>query len=934
MYKNIVGRESNIVIESKINQINKDLNRMIKSHVSNLFESMKGEFINIRAIPNNESKLKPREYFVEIKDDFNETIRDVIEIVDKHKEYNIFYAPVVKDMKDGKKEHCVKCSTLYIDIDEHNGIKFKDMNPDERNILKVKLVEELRSLYFKPSYIVNSGNGIHCYWRTTVPIDVQKCRLEFEATLRYFANILPEFKGDRAVCNIAHMLRLPGTYNYKDIDNPKPCEPIDSNDEIIHDFDKIFEFVKFNEVSINKDSDKSFEKSLYKAFKKLDNVTIDELTDEILNCEFMKHVYENPQEQSYQYWIFIASTLASFGELGRETFHLISKQYENYDFEEATAVFDSVSKRIVAGEVGSVLCETICKEGFQCSCKCNKKSIAGNIFSNLYNIRKQVNNDIAIDEAIEALEPEDDNVKNMRKLRDFIFNNINKTKEDELVKVEYLKKAMKKLEIKGGLSSLKKLLKNSDSLEENLFLKIGNEILENKTMISIAKVLYRYNNGYYKIIDDEILKKEIIEKIEDDYTKNNVENILYYIISKTAIKEEHVNFNKKENMVCGENGMLKISDTEAPVLYPHNPQFNCLNQLNIAYDKNAKCDLWLNFLDKSFRNFDEQDKTIIIQALQEWFGYLLIPGNQLQRMLFLIGRPRTGKGVLEHIMACLIGQENVSAFSIGELHDKVNSAMLLGKLANIGGEVDSYEKFKVSFVKMLTGEDKISGKMLYKNPISFKNESKLIFSCNHIPLIQDRSNAMYERILAISVDNYVPVEERDPNLKLKLEGELSGILNWAIEGRLRLFKRGYFIESPSMIELKERMREENNSVVYWFKTQKDLLNTNKDFYTLKELFDDYKTFCINEELKPLIKRNFKTALENIEGIEVIHKSKPDQLCVVIHWDDINRKIYRKSEGLESIKVKSELVSDSKEVIASDDALNITIDDMFNKKLFA
>ncbi|MGH4049998.1 MAG: DNA primase family protein [Clostridium sp.] len=838
------------------------------------------DFINIRAIPNKETSLKPVEFFVALEGDVNSAVNEVIEIIHKYRNYNIYYGPVIRNDKKGTAEFCTKASSLYVDFDEHCGIKFSDMDSLEREKLKKKLIHQLTQLGYEPSLIVNSGNGIHCYWTTKNVIDVVKDRVIFEGLLRYLANIIPEFKGDMAVCNVAHMLRLPCTNNVKDLEDIKPCEVICFNEETEYDFEKLAGLIKIDEYV----SKSSLDETLYYAVRKLKNLNKDQVMDEVLKCDFMKQMYENPQDQSYTYWTFMASTLSVFGGIGQDIFLELSQKNNEYKEKEAKNIFNSMSKNIVEGNVGPVTCSKVCEEGFRCNLSCNKKSVAGNIFSKIINERKIIEKDKVINDAVRRLEPDSDSVKNLRKLDDFIANILNENTNEELIRSEYIKKAMKMLDIDGSVTMIKKLQKQHNTNDKNLYLEIGDEIMSTSVLVSIAKTFYEYEVGYYRAIEDEILKKKIIVKLGDGYTKSRVENILYYITSKTAIKVEDSNKNKKENMICLKNGMILISDKGCPKLLPHDSSYNCLNQLGIKYDKNAKCPTWLKFLDRTF--IDERDKKVIIKALQEWLGYLLIPGNQLQKMLFLIGKPRTGKGVIQHIMTCIAGDENVTAYSIGELHDKVNAATLIGKLANIGGEIDATEKFKTSFIKMMIGEDKISGKALYKNPVSFQNEAKLIFAANQIPYIADRSSAMDERTLAIPVNNYVSESERDTELKSKLERELSGILNWAIEGRISLLTRGYFVESCSMLELKSRMREENNSVVYWFNNRNDSINESRCVYTLKEVFDNYKEFCIDEEIKPFLKKNFTSTLENIAGVELVKKTKPDQKCVCFHWEDL------------------------------------------------
>ena len=105
--------------------------------------------------------------------------------------------------------------------------------------------------------------------------------------------------------------------------------------------------------------------------------------------------------------------------------------------------------------------------------------------------------------------------------------------------------------------------------------------------------------------------------------------------------------------------------------------------------------------------------------------------------------------------------------------------------------------------------------------------------------------------------------------------------------------------------------------MYWFNNRNDSINENNDSYTLKEVFDNYKEFCVDEEIKPLLKKNFKSTLENIAGVEVVKKSKPDQMCVYFHWEDLLRKSYRNSDKTDVNELPKEAACEKKiKIVAS------------------
>lgn len=66
-----------------------------------------------------------------------------------------------------------------------------------------------------PSFIIDSGNGVHVYWKVT--------DLDAMSFLRLQRRICRRFDTDDAVSKIYQLMRVPGTLNMKVKESPKPC---------------------------------------------------------------------------------------------------------------------------------------------------------------------------------------------------------------------------------------------------------------------------------------------------------------------------------------------------------------------------------------------------------------------------------------------------------------------------------------------------------------------------------------------------------------------------------------------------------------------------------------------------------------------------------------------------------------------------------------
>jgi hypothetical protein len=81
-------------------------------------------------------------------------------------------------------------------------------------------VQDAYSLFVdlpRPSVVVNSGGGLHCYWFLVSPLETQQGKELNRALQNHIANVAQSrgWHADAKCFNPAWMLRVPGTYNHK-----------------------------------------------------------------------------------------------------------------------------------------------------------------------------------------------------------------------------------------------------------------------------------------------------------------------------------------------------------------------------------------------------------------------------------------------------------------------------------------------------------------------------------------------------------------------------------------------------------------------------------------------------------------------------------------------------------------------------------------------
>jgi putative DNA primase/helicase len=141
-----------------------------------------------------------------------------------------------------------------------------------------------------------------------------------------------------------------------------------------------------------------------------------------------------------------------------------------------------------------------------------------------------------------------------------------------------------------------------------------------------------------------------------------------------------------------------------------------------------------------------------------------------------------------------------------------NAALLQLKGARLvtAHEIAAHHTLSAALIKDLTGRDAITARGMYeKQSTTFLPQFTLWFFGNYKPKISDSSAGMWRRVRVIEFGQPIAEAEKDRGLSQKLEAELPGILNWALEGLLRVQRRGVFVPESVMSATAEYKTEQD-----------------------------------------------------------------------------------------------------------------------------
>ncbi len=263
-----------------------------------------------------------------------------------------------------------------------------------------------------------------------------------------------------------------------------------------------------------------------------------------------------------------------------------------------------------------------------------------------------------------------------------------------------------------------------------------------------------------------------------------------------------------------ENGMIDVADLRsrtAPSLVPHDPHWFSSTALPYPFDPSARCPQFLRFLGHVLERDTESGRPQHqgdhrLEVLQEWFGYSLLPNGSFQKFLLMVGEGANGKGVILNLWTRMLGSENVSHVAIDQLGQRFGLQPLLGKVANICGDLCELDGVAEGVIKRLTGEDNITVDRKNLPLATMAPAVKLIFAANAMPRFADKSLGIWRRLMVMPFRVRIPDLEQDGALTETLTAELPGILNWALDGLSRLLTRGRFTACPTCVAAADRHR--------------------------------------------------------------------------------------------------------------------------------
>ncbi len=353
-------------------------------------------------------------------------------------------------------------------------------------------------------------------------------------------------------------------------------------------------------------------------------------------------------------------------------------------------------------------------------------------------------------------------------------------------------------------------------------------------LINYQDNLYRYevDKGGYVACEKKWLTNRVTKFIPKCYSldvktgmpilgnpgRNTVNSVVGCIMAEMHEEdwEQSIPFYRHGERYAGQVGANKLIvfrngslDIETKEFTESSPELFVLNPLPYDYNKVAVAPTrFMQFLDEVWPNDPKSH-----DLLQEFFGYLISGETNMQKIFTLIGVRRGGKGVIGRLMKALVGGHAIAGTTLKGVSENFGMQGLLDKKvwliadARVGKHID--QATVVERLLTISGEDTLNVPRKGQSDWTGRLGVRTVIMSNVMPMLFEPSGAMLSRLVTLQFN--VSFEGReDIYLEKKLLDEISGIVNWALDGLSRLRKIGRFTECAATFEMKEDFKQLSN----------------------------------------------------------------------------------------------------------------------------
>ena len=399
-----------------------------------------------------------------------------------------------------------------------------------------------------------------------------------------------------------------------------------------------------------------------------------------------------------------------------------------------------------------------------------------------------------------------------------------------------------------------------DELENPTWVERG-RVNEQQLMMELLREhnLTCHNGRFYGIngyVSDDKVRQQIYKHLRRQYTsgiKEKVESILWAL----RLELEGNDVHNEPYLIHLLNGTFNTRTWEFSEY-----KYICQNRLPVRYDPGyVMPQNWMRFVDELLEPEDQI-------TLQQYLGYCLIPSNDAQKMLILLGDGGEGKSRIGVAMSLILGNAMINGSMDKVEHDRFARANLEGKLLMVDDDLNLEALRTTHHIKSIITADTTmdlerKGQQSYQG---WLNCRFLCFGNGALRALHDRSNGFYRRQIVLKCKPKDPNRVDDPYLIDKFLEETDSIFMWCLMGLyvLQANNMKIFCSEKTEKAMQHTILEDNNLRGFmtsegYFYLGPERMDSTRDLYTA------YFRWCSDNALKPYSMKLFSSYLSEHQG---------------------------------------------------------------------
>lgn len=303
------------------------------------------------------------------------------------------------------------------------------------------------------------------------------------------------------------------------------------------------------------------------------------------------------------------------------------------------------------------------------------------------------------------------------------------------------------------------------------------------------------------------------------------------------------------------NGTVDLRTGE---LHAHRRGDYCTKMCRANYDPDVPPRQFIKFVQRTFRSNEA-----LIPYVQKALGYSVTGLTTEQSLFFLFGTGANGKTTLMDavmgVMGDYAGKADRDLLTAGDRSaHPTNIADLQGRRLAVCSETNEGGRWDEAKLKDLVGETRLKARYMRQDFFDFTATHKLWLYSNHKPLVRGVDHGFWRRMRLLPFVETIGEEEKDRALPAKLQAEADGILAWMVAGCLLWQREGLAI--PEAVEKATAEYRKEMDTIGAFIEQFCFADNPALQASAADLYASYCDYCADVGERPLSQRRLGTQL--------------------------------------------------------------------------